>query len=77
MDGKRSLSDDEVDGAVDALLTSFGLPDEGIAVDDTGMRAFVTDEGGTGVFVIDVERRAISREIRVGAQPNGIVFLQR
>ena len=35
MDGKRSLSDAEVDVAVDSLMTSLGLPDDGLPVDPT------------------------------------------
>lgn len=62
MGGKRSLSDEEVGVAVDALLTSFGLPDDGTAVDDTGF-----DLEASQPTLADGEKGGMAPSAEVGA----------
>ena len=62
MDGKRSLSDGEVDGAVDALMTSFGLPDDGSPVEETGF-----DTSDAKPKLVEGENKGVAPSGEVGA----------
>jgi YVTN family beta-propeller protein len=54
-----------------------GVKPHGIVFEPGGARAFVTDEGGGKVLVIDVAARSISSQIDVAGKPNGIAWLGR
>ena len=60
MAGKRGLSDAEVDEAVDSLLTSFGLPDDGKSVEETG---FDNEDGPPKLKAAPKEAPAPSGEV--------------
>lgn len=66
-------------GGTHAKVAEFraGVKPHGIAFDPSGSRAFVTDEGGARVLVIDVATRSVTQEIPVGGKPNGILWLSR
>ena len=52
-----------------------GTKPHGVIIEPSGTRAFVTDEEGGRVLVIDVATHAVTSEISVGGKPNGIVWL--